>query len=348
LAALVGVIVAAGSVSLAFGKRITLVVDGRARQVDTSGATVGEVLDGAGISVGPHDAVEPPPRTPLDEGMEIRVLLGKEITLVLNGKPRTVWVMGGKTVGDVLAEINLRAGRLSYVRPSPASTVEDGEVIVYRAAIAVTVVADGKTLQVITNAPDVAYLLDSLGIVLRGRDAVSPPPGKRLSPQAFVRVVRVRVRDISVEEEIPFATEVRYSADMYEGEEVIHRAGVPGLVRRVFRIRTEDGTEVARTMLSTKVLREPTSQIVVRGTRPRNVQDGVATWYHRNGMVAAHRTLPFGTRVTVMNLANGKQVTVVINDRGPYGPGRIIDLSDDAFSVIAPLSQGTSRVRITW
>jgi rare lipoprotein A len=51
--------------------------------------------------------------------------------------------------------------------------------------------------------------------------------------------------------------------------------------------------------------------------------------------------------VTVTNLDNGKSVTVVINDRGPYG-GRSIDLSEEAFAQIAPLGQGVAHVRLTW
>ncbi len=74
---------------------------------------------------------------------------------------------------------------------------------------------------------------------------------------------------------------------------------------------------------------------------------GDASWYDHPGITAASPWLPFGTEVTVRNLENGKTVTVVINDRGPFG-GRIIDLSREAFSRIAPLSQGVCRVRITW
>ena len=51
--------------------------------------------------------------------------------------------------------------------------------------------------------------------------------------------------------------------------------------------------------------------------------------------------------VTVTNIVNGESVQVVINDRGPFG-GRIIDLSDEAFARIAPLSQGVCRVRLSW
>ena len=59
-----------------------------------------------------------------------------------------------------------------------------------------------------------------------------------------------------------------------------------------------------------------------------------------NLMTAAHKTLPLGTMVRVTNLANGKSIDVKINDRGPYGPGRVIDLSSAAFEKIAKLSTG--------
>jgi rare lipoprotein A len=74
----------------------------------------------------------------------------------------------------------------------------------------------------------------------------------------------------------------------------------------------------------------------------RTMQQGAASWYgpgfhgrktasgerfNAGDFTAAHRTLPFGTRVRVMNRANGRSVVVRINDRGPYAHGRVIDLS---------------------
>jgi rare lipoprotein A len=61
---------------------------------------------------------------------------------------------------------------------------------------------------------------------------------------------------------------------------------------------------------------------------------------------AAHRTLPFGTSVNVINLDNGKNVVVRINDRGPHLKGRIIDVSQAAAKEIGLLSSGTANVRI--
>ncbi len=63
-------------------------------------------------------------------------------------------------------------------------------------------------------------------------------------------------------------------------------------------------------------------------------------------LTAAHRTLPFGTRLKVTNTQNGKTVQVRVNDRGPFVKGRVIDLSSSAFKSIASLNAGVVPVRI--
>jgi len=63
-----------------------------------------------------------------------------------------------------------------------------------------------------------------------------------------------------------------------------------------------------------------------------------------SGLTAAHRTLPFGTRVKVINEANGKSVTVRINDRGPFVRGRVIDLTPAGAKALG--FAGLARVRI--
>ena len=69
-------------------------------------------------------------------------------------------------------------------------------------------------------------------------------------------------------------------------------------------------------------------------------------FYKHELSTAAHRTLPFGARVKVTNLENGKSVVVNINDRGPFAKGRVIDLSKSAFSAIGSTSAGIINVRI--
>ncbi len=65
-----------------------------------------------------------------------------------------------------------------------------------------------------------------------------------------------------------------------------------------------------------------------------------------NVLTAAHRTLPFGTKVRVTNLKNGQSVTVRINDRGPFVHNRSIDLSDGAAGVIGMKGAGIAPVRM--
>ena len=64
------------------------------------------------------------------------------------------------------------------------------------------------------------------------------------------------------------------------------------------------------------------------------------------GLTAAHRTLPFGTKVVVTNLRSGKTVVVRITDRGPYGRGRIIDVSRAAARELDMIDSGTTMVSI--
>ena len=69
--------------------------------------------------------------------------------------------------------------------------------------------------------------------------------------------------------------------------------------------------------------------------------------FNPDGLTAAHRTLPFGTRVRVTHLGNGRTVNVTINDRGPFVGGRIIDLSRGAANVIGMIGQGLAHVSVT-
>ena len=86
-------------------------------------------------------------------------------------------------------------------------------------------------------------------------------------------------------------------------------------------------------------------------------ETGIASWYGEdfhgkytangevfdlNGLTAAHRTLPFGTKLRVT--FQGKSVVVRVNDRGPYAKGRGLDLSKAAFAKLAPTSKGVIRV----
>ena len=68
--------------------------------------------------------------------------------------------------------------------------------------------------------------------------------------------------------------------------------------------------------------------------------------YRGDELTAAHRTLPFGTRLRVTNLGNGRSVEVVVNDRGPHRRGRVLDVSRRAAERLGMVRDGVARVRI--
>lgn len=91
-------------------------------------------------------------------------------------------------------------------------------------------------------------------------------------------------------------------------------------------------------------------------------QTGVASWYGEpfhgrraasgvvydmDAMTAAHQTIPFGTRIRVDNRDNGRSVELVVNDRGPFVGGRILDVSRAGARALGMIGPGTARVRIT-
>jgi peptidoglycan lytic transglycosylase len=88
-------------------------------------------------------------------------------------------------------------------------------------------------------------------------------------------------------------------------------------------------------------------------------QCGKASWYkmgqrtasgekmNAGALAAAHRTLPFGTKVRVENLRNGKSVVVRINDRGPFSGGRVIDVTQGAAQRLGMIRSGVARVKVT-
>jgi rare lipoprotein A len=94
---------------------------------------------------------------------------------------------------------------------------------------------------------------------------------------------------------------------------------------------------------------------------PARAETGIASFYGHEltgrrtasgemfnpaGYTAAHRRLPFGTKLRITNLANGRQVIVRVNDRGPFTGGRLLDVSLAAARALGFVGRGTARVRI--
>jgi rare lipoprotein A len=107
----------------------------------------------------------------------------------------------------------------------------------------------------------------------------------------------------------------------------------------------------------------PPTEELPEPSRPALMETGLASWYgprfhgkrtasgevfNQEKFTAAHPTLPWGSRVKVTNLANGKSVEVRINDRGPFVKDRIIDVSRAAARALGMVKSGVTTVQIEW
>ena len=118
-------------------------------------------------------------------------------------------------------------------------------------------------------------------------------------------------------------------------------------VGRALRMCTLLFVGVFATMATVHVIAQPQSQkgkASYYSKRATGARTASGIRLHHDSMTCAHRTYPFGTMLRVTNLTNGLKVVVKVTDRGPYGRGRIIDLSWGAAKAIGMLAQGVVPV----
>lgn len=236
-----------------------------------------------------------------------------------------------------------------------APVAEDPAVLVGQSLVrAAHVVVQGKDHDVTTNAARVGQLLAAMGITPDGNDRVSPPPRTPLQDGMRIVFVNVTFKVAKVGHTVPYQTVTDYTTSIAAGKVQITRQGQSGRAVWTIRKRYEDGHLVGHETVAKKIVRQPVSKVRTVGTftvsneaRAAHSETGTASWYAHPGMTAASPWLPLGTHVTVTDLSNGKTVTVVINDRGPFGGG-IIDLSEEAFAQLEPTGAGLIKVSLAW
>jgi rare lipoprotein A len=251
-----------------------------------------------------------------------------------------VWVMEGASL------FRQEAGPLAEASASAPSAGTSS-------VVAVRAVVMGKVHDVLTNAATTGELLSAMGITPDASDRVLPSLRTPLHSGSALRYDRISVGVHRVRLPIPPTTHTDYVSGLAPGKVQWVQSGVAGVLLETYRVRVLNGVASKR-LLDRRVLREavPAVREVGRSTTstgPHGEQVGEASWYDApgTGFTAASPWLPFGTHVTVTNLATGESVVVVINDRGPFG-GRVIDLSPEAFSALASLGAGVMQVRLTW
>jgi uncharacterized protein YabE (DUF348 family) len=353
----------AGGVAMAFSatKQVTLVVDGRRESIATTSSSVHDLLTGEGISLASGLQVVPPPATSLADGM----------TVIVSPAPG---IPGAATAASVSAPVipvdppvgvwvtEAAGGGHAASAATPDGTSVPAAGVGTSPVVAVRVVVAGKVHDVRTNATDAGALLSAMGIHADADDRVSLSPTTPLHDGALIRFDRVSVADRQVTRAIPPGVRVRYTDDLPAGEIRVKVAGVDGEALVTYRVVRINGRVASRTELGRWIVRSPKTELRTagEGTPDAHIamapdpgvrtQEGLASWYDPpwSGLTAAHPSIPMGTYVTVTEVATSRSVRVLIDDRGPFAEGKIIDLSPEAFAALQPLGRGVLQVRIDW
>ncbi|MDQ1283806.1 MAG: hypothetical protein QG620_154 [Patescibacteria group bacterium] len=255
----------------------------------------------------------------------------------------------GNTVGDLLEEKNIKLSQYDQIIPGKTEKIFPGTNIEIKRAIKVKIEVDGKTFEKNTLQKNIGLVLGESDIKLGRLDKVSPDVNGSPRNNETISVTRINVEEKVVPGEIDFKTTIKNDPKLGWREKKIETKGEKGIKEVKYKITYKDGKEVSRVVLEKNITKEPVTQVETQGTYVKcgKANKGQATWYaYQGGMFAASTTIPKGGYAKVTSTATGKSVIVQINDYGPQGKGRVIDLDKVAFQKLASLGAGVIGVKV--
>jgi uncharacterized protein YabE (DUF348 family) len=275
--------------------------------------------------------------------------VSKEIFLSDNGLLFSFRDVKDRTITDFLVSHRLELQGNEYVFPAGDTVITPAMKIFITRSHEISVRADGDTKKYRVQAATVGEALGEAGVLLDEDDMVRPEREVFAERGLLITVTRVAIREETVERSVAFEKKVNEDDSLSWRKMSVTQKGEKGIDHLVYRVSTYDGKEVNRKLVRTERVKDPVTEIVTQGTYVKlgKSHTGGASWYAWTGtMAAANPWLPKGSYVKVTNLDNGKSVIVVINDRGPFVPGRIIDLDKVAFQKIASIGAGVITVKM--
>lgn len=273
----------------------------------------------------------------------------KKIVIWENGLEFSV-LTDTKTVGEFLAQAKINLKEQDAVFPARDEKIFAGTKIILHRAKKLKILEGGKKIEAYSTQNTVEEALWENKEIVLGEDDITVPSRESFIKDGMeIKVTHVLVKEETKNEPIDFKTITNEDDKMSWREKKVTQKGEKGNREVRYRIVYYDGKEISRKILEKNVTKDPVEEIVTQGTFVKigKTHTGAASWYAWTGtMAAANPWLPMGSYVKVTNVDNGKSVIVKINDRGPFGPGRIIDLDKVAFAKIASLGAGVVNVKM--
>jgi uncharacterized protein YabE (DUF348 family) len=369
---------AGDTIRVARAPLVSAVANGQIHLLRTQASTPADVLASLNLTLGPGDALWADgrpladPQAAAETGpWHVQLLRAVPFTIIEDGGPPRSVRASARTVGEALWALGYRVYAGDAITPGLEAPLSPALVVNLARSRPMWVQADGQTLVVRTRRETVGEVLAEAGVALVGEDYSVPADDQPLPPAGVIGVVRVREEVLTEQHLIPYDTVYQALPDVEIDNVYQVQPGQPGVLRRLTRIRYENGVEVSRVTDEETLVQAAQPQVIGYGTqiviRTLATPDGTIEYWRAyemyatsyaakftnrtpgtanygrtasgkiltRGLVAIDRSLiPFGTRMYVPGYGFAEAA-----DTGGGVRGRFIDLGFDDFNYVGWHSQ---------
>lgn len=255
-----------------------------------------------------------------------------------------------KTVQDFLDEQKISLKENDLVLPDKNVKIYSGAKIIIFRAKNITIKESGKTFEISTLQNTVEQAIWENKNINLFEDDITNPARQTLTKDGMkITVTHVVIKEEIKKLDVDFKTVSNEDDKLGWRIKKVTKKGEKGIDEVKYKVVYHDGKEISRKILEKNRIKDPIEEVVTQGTYMKlgKAARGQGTWYAwKGGLFAASTTLPRGSYAKVTNTENGESVVVQINDYGPQGKGRIIDLDKVAFAKIASLGAGVIGVKV--
>ena len=334
-------------VSIQIGKPITLTIDGKKVTRWTTATTLAKALDQFQLD-DPANLLSTNRSTTIGrDGLNVTVTTPKTVTITTAKGTKSVEVPGNATVADALKAAGIKAEAIDKINPGVNAPVTKDMTVDYKDV-------HHRPVVVKTQIPFEVKEKDDPELLKGERKVITK--GVKGEKQTTVLQVRLDGKLVSnwrkVSEKVarkPVTEVVAVGTKEPKPETTNNEPDTDSTTTTKKTTTTSKTTSSTPKSTPTQDTNVPAKSGGYSGSceasnywDPQPVASG--GMFNPWAMTTAHKTLPFGTRLKVTNVANGKSVIVTVNDRGPYVGGRCLDLSKGAFLKIASESAGVAQV----
>jgi len=270
--------------------------------------------------------------------------------IILNDNEFSVAIKtNAKTIEDFLSEQSISLDNFDIIYPKKSTKIFPGLKIKIQRIKKLSVIVDSSEKEILGFEETVEKILSENNIRFKEEDIITPSRNSFAYNDLNIKIIRVEIKEETEEATIAFKTIEKEDDKLSWRTKKTSQKGIKGIKEIKYEIAYHDKKEISRKIIETNIAKEPVDKIIIQGTYVKlgKSHTGLASWYaHTGTMMAANPWLPMGSYVKVTNKDNGKSVIVKINDRGPFGENRIIDLDKVAFEKIASLGQGIANVKM--